>query len=407
MEALPIIYLGYMFIAIYFLTLYLFLYFNNRKHLFDAPPLKTKYSISVLVPVWNEEETIEDTIHAIFDIDYPILEVIVVNDGSIDKTVQIVKELQGKYFRLKLIDKENSGKGDSLNQGIKEANGELIAVIDADSYPAKDSFKKLVGFFEDEKVGAATCVIVSRSKKKFFEKLQNVEYHIIAFTRKLLGFVDAIYVVPGPLAVYRKTALDEIGGFDPQNMTEDIEIIWHLTHAGWKREMCLSTSVTTTVPTKLKLWYSQRKRWNLGGLQCIMKYRKSFLEKGMLGHFILPFFTVQLFLGLFGLGVLTYLLITKFLKNYLFAKYSITVGMALVTMNDLHITASFLNYLGIILFVVSFGFTLIVLSIMKTTSLKEHSIFNLLFFSLVYISVYPFIMIASIYNFIRKNYKWR
>ncbi len=407
MEFLPIIYLTYMFIAIYFLSLYFMLYFNNRKELFSVPKLKEKHSVSVLVAAWNEEETIENTIHAIFDIDYPILEVIVLNDGSTDKTGEIVEKLQKKYSRLKLIDKKNTGKGDSLNQGIKEAKGKLIAVIDADSYPAKDSFKKLVGFFNDEKVGAATCVIVSRSKKKFFEKLQNVEYHVIAFTRKLLGFVDAIYVVPGPLAIYRKSALEEIGGFDPKNMTEDIEIIWHLTAAGYERKMCLSTFVTTTVPTNLKQWYSQRKRWNLGGLQCITKYSKSFLKKGMLGYFIWPFFTVQLFLGLFGLGVFTYLVITKFLKNYLFAKYSLGIGTALVTMNDFHITASFLNYLGIILFVVGLGFTLIVLSIMKTTSLKEHSIFNIMFFSLVYISVYPFIMISSIYNFLRKNYKWR
>ena len=396
-----------MFIAIYFLAFYFILFLNNRKDLFSVSKLGKKHTLSVLVPAWNEEETIEDTIHAIFDVDYPILEVIVLNDGSTDKTSQIVRKLQEKYSKLKLINKKNTGKGDSLNQGIKEAKGKLIAVIDADSYPAKDSLKKLVGFFDDEKVGAATCVIVSRSKKKFLEKLQNVEYHVIAFTRKLLGFVDAIYVVPGPLAVYRKSALEKINDFDPQNITEDIEIIWHLTQAGYKREMCLSTYVTTTVPTNLRQWYSQRKRWNVGGLQCISKYKKYFLKKGMLGSFILPFFTFQLFLGLFGLGVFAYLVISKFLKNYLFAKYSLEIGTALVTMNDLNITASFLNYLGIILFVVGFGFTLLVLFIMKTTSLKEHNIFNLLFFSIVYLSVYPFIMISSMYNFLKKNYKWR
>jgi len=363
--------------------------------------------VSVLIPAWNEEGTIEETIEAIFNIDYPIKEIIVINDGSTDKTKGIVQRLQEKYSRLKLINKENTGKGDSLNVGIEKAEGEIIAVIDADSYPAKDSFKKLVGFFEDNEVGAVTCIIIPRNAKRFFEKLQGIEYQVIAFTRKLLGYVDAIYVVPGPLALYRKSALEKINGFDPKNITEDIEIIWHLTKAGYKRKMCLSTYVTTTVPNKLREWYTQRRRWNIGGLQCISKYKKYFFKKGMLGGFILPFFTLQLFLGLLGLGVFVYLITTKFLKNYLFAKYSIQLGTALLTMNDLHMTASFLNYLGIILFVAGFVFTLIVLSMMKTSLLKGHSIFNLLFFLIVYLSIYPFILIGSIYNFIKKNYKWR
>ncbi len=406
MEFLSIIYLMYMFVSIYFLTLYFLLYINNRKILFTSSKISKDYSVSVLVPAWNEEDTIEETIKAIFDIDYLVKEVIVINDGSTDKTQKIVEDLQQKYPELKLINKKNTGKGDSLNVGIKKAEGEIIAVIDADSYPAKDCFKKLMGFFEEEAVGAATCVITPKNTTKFFEKLQDVEYRVIAFTRKLLGYVDAIYVVPGPLAVYRTSALKEIGGFDSKNMTEDIEIIWHLTQAGYERRMCLSTYVTTHVPNKFKDWYLQRRRWNVGGLQCIAKYRKSFLKKGMLGYFILPFFTSQLFLGMLGLGIFVYLVVTKFLKNYLFAKYSIEIGTSLVTMNDLHITASFLNYLGIILFVIGLAFTLLVLSIMKT-SLKKNNLFNLLFFLIVYLSSYPFIMVSAVYNFAKKNYKWR
>ncbi|MCK4647551.1 glycosyltransferase family 2 protein [Candidatus Pacearchaeota archaeon] len=406
MKLLPIIYLMYMFVAIYFLFLYFLLYINNKKTLFSYPKIKENYSVSVLVPAWNEEETIEETIKTIFDVDYPLKEIIIINDGSTDRTKEIVQKLQKKYSRLKLINKENTGKGDSLNVGIEKAEGKLIAVIDADSYPAKDSFKKLVGFFENEKVGAVTCAIIPRNAEKFSEKLQCIEYCVIAFTRKLLGYVDAIYVVPGPLAIYRTSALKEIGGFDAKNITEDIEIIWHLTQAGYERRMCLSTHVTTTVPNKFKKWYFQRRRWNIGGLQCISKYKKYFLKKGMLGCFILPFFILQLFLGMLGLGIFVYLAITKFLKNYIFAKYSIQIGTSLVTMNDLHLTTDFLNYLGIILFVVGFVFTLLVLSIMKTSSLKKHSIFNLLFFSIVYLSTYPFIMIGSIYNFVKKNHKW-
>ncbi len=396
-----------MFLAIYFLFLYLMLYVNNRKKLFDYPKTKKQYSVSVLIPAWNEEKTVGNTIAEVFNVDYPIDELIVLNDGSTDDTGGIVKRLMKKYPRLKLVNKENSGKADSLNQGIKMAKSELVVVVDADSYPAKDSFKKMVGFFDNKKVGVATCVFVPRNNSKFFEKLQDVEYHVIAFTRKLLGYVDAIYVTPGPLAMYRRSALEKIGGFDSKNITEDIEVTWHLTKAGYERKMCLSTHATTTVPTTLKSWYSQRKRWNIGGLQCIAKYKKYLFKKGMLGFFILPFFAFELFLGFVGLSIFVYLVTTKFLSNYLFAKYSIMVGTPLLTMEDLHLTASFLNYLGIVLFVAGFIFTLLVLSIMKTEILKRQNAFNFLFYLIVYLAVYPFILLSAMYHFIKKDYKWR
>lgn len=407
MEILPIIYLCYMFVSIYFLSLFLLLYFKNRKELFTYPKTSKKYTISVLVPAFNEEKTIENTIKAIFSSRYPIEELIVLNDGSTDNTSKIVKKLLKKYSNLRLVDKKNSGKGDSLNQGIKLAKSELIAVVDADSYPAKDAFGKMIGFFDDETVGAATCVFVPRNKSKFFERLQVIEYNVIAFTRKLLGYVDAIYVTPGPLALYRKSALEKIGGFDPKNMTEDIEATWHLAYEGYKRKMCLSTYATTTVPNKLKNWYRQRRRWNIGGLECISKYKKCFLKKGMLGFFILPFFVLQLFLGVVGLSIFTYLIVTRTITNYLYARYSVNIGTPLVTMNDFYITPSFLNYLGVVLFVIGVIFTLMILFIMKEKILQRQNIFNLGFYFIFYLSIYPLIMIMAIYHYFRGTREWR
>ena len=407
METLPIIYLGYMFISIYFLSLFLSLYIKNRKELFDYPKTKKKYTISVLVPAYNEEKTIENTIKSIFSSGYPVKELIVLNDGSKDDTGKIVQKLLKKYPALKLINKENSGKGDSLNQGIKIAKGDLVAVVDADSYPANDSFGKMIGFFDDSSVGAATCVFVPRNRDNFLEKLQVIEYNVIAFTRKLLGYVDAIYVTPGPLALYRKSALEKIGGFSTKNMTEDIEATWHLAYEGYKRKMCLATYATTTVPNKFKLWYKQRRRWNIGGLQCISQYKGCFLKKGMLGFFILPFFVMQLFLGLIGLTIFFYLITTKIISNYLFAKYSIDVGTPLITMNDFFITPSFLNYLGVILFIAGTVFTIMLLVVMKEKILRKQNIFNIFFYFIFYLSIYPFIMIAAIYHFFKGTGTWR
>ena len=407
MEILPVIYLVYMFISIYFLTLFLMLYFHNKKTLFNCPTTKKKYSISILVPAYNEEKTIQDTINSIFEVDYPIKEVIVLNDGSKDRTKEFAEELKKRYPNLIVVNKENSGKADSLNVGIKMAKGELVVVVDADSYPAKDSFRKMVGFFDDEKVGAATCLIVPRNREKFLEKMQVIEYNIIAFSRKLLGYVGAIYVTPGPLAMYRKTALEEVGGFDTKNMTEDIEATWRLMDAKYNREMCLSAKVTTTAPNKFRQWYTQRRRWAIGGIECIAKYKNKFFKKGMLGMFVVPFFLLQLFIGIVGLGIFLYLVITSLISKFLLVRYSIPANVPLLTMDNLYITPSFLNYLGITLFLAGLIFTLLTLSIMKETVAKKQNIFNVLFFSVFYLAIYPMIALNSIYDYLRGRRKWR
>jgi len=409
MKILPIIYMTYMFISMYFLILSFLLYFVNRKQLFSFPTTTKKYSISFIVPVWNEEKTVEDTIRHIYSIDYKYLkEVIAVNDFSSDNTLQILEKLKSEFPSLIVLSNEkNMGKSSSVNRGIEIARGELVAVTDADSYPAKDSLQQMVGFFDDEKVGAVTCPVLVRNAKTLLEKLQEIEYRVISFTRKLLDFVDGIYVTPGPLALYRKKALESVGNFDTKNMTEDIELTWRLLSQGWKRRMALGTQVTTTAPTKFKSWYKQRVRWSVGGNQCMVKYRKEFLKRGMLGMFVLPFFVLQSFLGVLGLGVFGYVLITRALSDIIFTKYSLSAGVPLLTIEDFFITPSFLNYLGLVLFVLGLIFSIIILCIMKGAVLKNYNPLTLFFYSLIYLAVYPFIALNSLYKYFKGNYTWR
>lgn len=373
----------------------------------DTPELKRHFSVSVIIAAWNEEDTIEDTVREVFKSDYDnIVEVIVLNDGSTDKTKKIVEKLIKEFPKIYLLNKENSGKAESINQGIKIAKGELIAVVDSDSFPNKDGIRKLVGFFEDKKVGAATCPIFARNKKKFFEVLQAVEYAAIALTRKLLESVNAIYVTPGPLAMYRKKALIEIGGFDKNNMTEDIEVTWHLIVNGWDRKMCMDTHVTTWVPTNFKQWISQRRRWSMGGLQCMLKYKKYFLKKNIMGLFVWPFFVLNSFLGLLGLSLFAYLSISRLVKQYFFMKFSFIADTALVNMNSFYFTPSVLNYFGIVLFILGTIFTLFVLFIMKEDAMKKRNFFKILVYLTLYLMVYPFVMVSAIYKLIRKDMRW-
>ena len=409
MEILPYVYLTYMFISLYFLSFFLILYFKNRKNFFVYPQAKKKYTVSFLVPSFNEQDTIEDTLKHIFEIDYDILEVIVINDNSNDNTLDILKRIQERHSNLKVITNSpnNLGKAGSLNRALQMARGEIVAVVDADSYPSKDSLKKMLGFFNDEGVGAITCPVVARNTNRFFEKLQNIEYKVIAFSRKLLDYVDAIYVTPGPLALYRKEALLEINGFDTKNLTEDIEATWHLTDVGWKRRMCLDTTVSTTVPSKFRNWFVQRRRWNIGGLQCIYKYRKSLGKKGMLGWFIIPFFILNTFLGLVGLGIFFYLIGSRIISNFLLTEYSIYAGTPIITLDAFYITPSILNYLGVVLFIFGLIFTLINLSVLEEKVMRKENILNIPFYMIAYLTAYPFIMLNAMWHISRGKKIWR
>ncbi len=391
------------------LSFFLILYFRNRKNFFDYPVTEKKYEVSFIVPAYNEEKTIAESIKHIFDIDYSyIKEVIVVNDCSTDKTKEVVKSLLKKYPKLKLINNPmNLGNAArSQNIGLKHVKTEFVAVVDADSFPAIDSIKKMIGFFDNPKVGAVTCPVLARNKDTFFEKQQQIEYQTISFGRKLLEYVNAIYVTPGPLALYRKKALDDIGGFDENNLTQDIEATWHLAAKGWERKMSLSTYVTSQVPTKIRQWISQRRRWNIGGLQCIYKYRKDIGKKGILGWFIIPFFIINIFIGLVGLCIFFYLLITRLISRFLYTKYSIIAGTPVVTLNDFYITPNFLNYLGIVLFFFGLIYILMILSILNERLWKKENILNIPFYLIVYLMVYPFLLIDAIWHLIRGQKKW-
>lgn len=391
------------------LSLFLIIYFRNKHRFFLYPELTKNYSVSFISPAYNEEATIKETIEHIFAIDYDnIEELIIINDKSSDNTQQIVESLLLKYPKLKIINNEhNLGKAGSLNRAWPLAKSEIVVVVDADSFPKEDSLKKMLGYFDNPRVGAVTCPVLVRNKNTFWSKLQHIEYIAISFGRKLLEYVDAIYVTPGPLALYRKTALQDIGGFDEKNMTEDIEATWHLAYNNWDRKMCLSTGVSSEVPTKLKPWFIQRRRWNIGGLQCIKKYWHILGKKGMLGIFILPFFILNMFLGLVGLGIFTYLITTRFISNYLSAKYSIIANTPMLTLNELFITPSILNYLGIILFAAGLIYLLLIMSILGEKIKTKENILNIPFYLILYLILYPFIMINALWHFYRGKYVWR
>ncbi|HUW44043.1 MAG TPA: glycosyltransferase [Bacillota bacterium] len=408
-ELLTIIYLVYSFIAFYLLFLFLLIYVQNRKSFYSIPEITKNYSLSIVIPCYNEGEDIGGTIEAVLNSDYKGLKkIIVVDDCSTDNSYEIIKGYAKKYEKvMALKTPKNTGKASgSKNYGAKFVDTDLIGFVDADSYPKKDAIRNMIGFFDDKKMASVTSSILVKKGKTFIEKLQSIEYRIIAFTRKLLGFIGAIYVTPGPLAIYRKSAFDDVGRFDEANLTEDIEITWHFLFKGYKIEMSVPSKTHTVAPSRFKMWFAQRIRWNIGGIQTITKYKKTFAKKGILGSFVLPFFIVSWILGLLGIGILVYRGIRLFIVHFLITKYSIGAQTAILTLREINLTPNILIFFGTSILLLSLTFTLLALSSIKEKEFKRLNLLNILIYSFVYLLAYPFILITSIFKYLKKERSW-
>jgi len=409
-EAITVIYLVYTFIAFYFLFLFVLIYFQNKKEIFYCPVPNKNYSLSMIVPCYNEGETIEKTIKSILDAGYKGLKkVIVVDDCSKDNSYEIIKKIAKKYPLVMAVQtpKNTGNAAGSKNFGAKFAETELIGFSDGDSWIEKGSIDKMVGFFNDEKVGSVTSSVLVHNRGKFIEKLQSIEYKIIKFSRKLLEFVDSIYVTPGPLGIFRKSAFDKVGGFDAKNLTEDIEITWHLQAEGYKIKMAVPARSYTIAPSKIKDWVNQRNRWNIGGLQTIGKYKKNWFNKGMLGNFILPFFVFSWVIGLFGLFVLVYRFCRRMILNFLSTKLSIEAQTAILRFSDINLTPNVLVFLGLTVFFLSLWYTIVaLLNMSEKQDYKRENFFTVGFYMIFYLLAYPIILIISGYKFLRGKTKW-
>ena len=133
-EILTIIYLVYMFIALYFMLLFILTFIQNRREIFLIPKSDKKYSVSVLIPAFNEQDTIKSTVENVLKSDYKYLkEIIIINDGSTDNSLKIMKRYKKKDKRIILLNnKKNLGIAKTRTKGLKKSKGKYIATFDAD-----------------------------------------------------------------------------------------------------------------------------------------------------------------------------------------------------------------------------------------------------------------------------------
>lgn len=406
MEFLTVVYLVMFFLGIFFTLIFLNLNGRYGKDLHKFPkPTKFPF-ISFLVPCYNEEATLAETIENLAKINYPEdkREIIIINDGSKDKTLDIAASMQKKYSFVKVLNKPNSGKADSLNKAIKIARGELISVTDADSFPQKDSVFKMVGYFEDKTVAAVTSRVLVKNSKNYIERSQVIDYAIIAWTRKLLDFIDSVYVTNGPLSIYRKAYVQEVGGFDPKNLTEDIEITWHLLSKGYKTRMSYDAIVYTVVPNNFKGWVNQRVRWNIGGIQTIFKYWRDMLGNAnhFFSKFVIPYVSLAFLLAFVGMYLLGRYIWINGIKQF-FSFFYLFQGYNYLDYLQFNFMINLIFLFGVIFFVLSFihyrqGF--------RASNLTGKTILKIFSYVIIYRSLYSIPYILSVLKYVGGDIRW-
>jgi cellulose synthase/poly-beta-1,6-N-acetylglucosamine synthase-like glycosyltransferase/peptidoglycan/xylan/chitin deacetylase (PgdA/CDA1 family)/spore germination protein YaaH len=249
--------------------------------------------VAVLIPAYNEEKVIERTIRSALASNYPNLRVIVIDDGSGDKTLEIARaafareEARGEAL---ILTKPNSGKAEALNFGLEHLRDEeLFVSIDADTVVAHDAISRLVPHFLNPKVGAVAGNAKVGNRINLWTRWQALEYITSQnFERRALNTMGAVSVVPGAIGAWRVSAVREAGGFHTDTVAEDADLTMALLELGHRVEYEDLALAYTEAPVSARGLMRQRFRWSFGILQSLWKHRAAFGRKGVVGWIALP-----------------------------------------------------------------------------------------------------------------------
>ncbi len=262
-----------------------------------------QFKVSIIIPAYNEEKTIVKTIKSALSIDYlkNLFEIIVVDDGSSDKTYSLAKKFISSFSpKVRVFTKPNGGKGSALNFGIKRATGEIIISMDADTFVTKDSVSKMMSYFYSKDVMSVTPSMGVYEPKTLLQRVQQIEYYVGTFLRKSFATINAIHVTPGAFSAYRKEFFDRYEGYDEKNITEDLEIALRIQSKGFIIENAPEATIYTRSPRSFRALLIQRRRWYVGLVRNLWNYRHLFgFKRGPLGYLTLPLAIVSIFSAMF------------------------------------------------------------------------------------------------------------
>ena len=303
------------------------IYDRLRSHVYGTPEQIAAYRprVAVLIPAYNEEMVIERTIQGALDSDYPNLRVIVIDDGSKDRTLEIVRRAfapEEADGRVLILTKTNGGKAEALNVGLEHiGDAEIFVGIDADTIIAPDAIIRMVPHFLNPKVAAVAGNAKVGNRVNLWTRWQALEYITSQnFERRALNTMGAVSVVPGAIGAWRVEAVREAGGYHVDTVAEDADLTMALLRNGYRVEYEDMALAFTEAPTNANALMRQRFRWSFGILQAVFKHRGVFARKGALGFVALPNILIfQILLPLvspfidlmFAAGVIWY-----FVQNY-------------------------------------------------------------------------------------------
>jgi len=248
-------------------------------------------SASVIIPALNEAKVIVSSIERILASSHDDIEIIVVDDGSVDGTSDIVRGAFAGDKRVTLITAANGGKANAINIGLAHAAGDIVVVLDADTQFETATISRLVRWFAGPSVGAVAGNAKVGNRINIITRWQALEYVSAQnLERRALQTLGCITVVPGAVGAWRREALVELGGFPTATLAEDQDLTIMIQQAGYEVVFDPSAVAWTEAPDAVAGLAKQRFRWAFGTLQCLWKHRGMNLNPryGALGLVALP-----------------------------------------------------------------------------------------------------------------------
>ncbi len=258
---------------------------RSRSTLTKEGPLAT-----IIVPAYNEEKTIGETVDSLLDLSYVNKEIIVVDDGSTDRTFQVATA-HANSACTHVVTQPNGGKWDALNTGVQAAKGEFTVCIDADTLLDPHAIQHLIQQFSNPKVAAVAGNVKVGNRRGLLTKLQALEYIVgINLHRRSEANLQNVTVVPGPIGAFRTSVIKEIGLFEGDTFAEDADITFRILKAGYKTVFEARAFGYTEAPKSMTSLAKQRYRWYRGSLQVLSKHKDMTFNKkyGRTGTFVMP-----------------------------------------------------------------------------------------------------------------------